>query len=87
MIDENGYAKTIRRIDSPSFYPVRHESWDAGNVYVGKYSMLNTLDEVYLGLLEDFLCWLEYGITSYCDYISREMSEEELLYNINQHID
>ena len=36
IIDENGYAKVLKRDKYTYLYPVRHEAWDAGNMYVGK---------------------------------------------------
>lgn len=34
VIDENGYAKVIERDEGSYLYPVRHELWASGNMYV-----------------------------------------------------
>ena len=38
VIDENGYAKVIERDEGSYLYPVRHELWASGNMYVCKFS-------------------------------------------------
>ncbi len=43
IIEEDGYAKVIKNEGFGYLFPVRHESWSAGNVYVGEYSTLSTL--------------------------------------------
>ncbi len=52
VIDEYGYAHVIRNNIYGHTYPVSLEEWHAGNLYVGKYSKLNTLDDNYKICLE-----------------------------------
>lgn len=62
IIDENGYAKVLQNINRRlSPYPVSHEAWDAGNVYVGKYSKLSTLNDNYIASLQGWLDYLKQG--------------------------
>jgi hypothetical protein len=83
VIDENGYAQIIQNHIESNFYPLRYETWNAGNVYVGKYSRLTDLDDAYIYSLEK---WLEYLTTSkkaiYQDYVSYSKSVEELIKEI-----
>lgn len=85
VIDENGYAKVIKNNSYGYLYPVRHESWDAGNIYVGKYSKLSTLDENYISSLQGWLLYLKTGQTQYMDYLHENTSEEELLKEIKEY--
>mgnify|MGYP001559965756 CR=1 FL=1 len=63
-------------------FPVSHDPWDAGNVYVGKYSKLLTLDENYISSLEGWLSYLKTGHTSYMDYVHDDRNKEKLLREI-----
>jgi len=85
VIDEDGYAKVIKNEGYGYLYPVRHESWDAGNVYVGKYSELSTLDDNYISLLQGWLSYLKTGRNQYIDYIYNNQDEEELLNEIRKY--
>ena len=69
VIDENGYAKVIDNKNNIFLYPVRHESWGAGNIYVGKYSSLKTLDYDYISSLQGWLNYLKYERAIYVDYL------------------
>jgi serine/threonine protein kinase len=84
VIDENGYAQIVQRHKEGMFYPLRHETWHAGNVYVGKYSTLSDLDDTFNYSLEK---WLEYLTTNkraiYQDYLSHSKPVEELIKEIN----
>lgn len=82
VIDENGYAKILQNSKYGCLYPVRHETWHAGNNYVGKYSSLETLEMDYLASLEGWLLYLETGKKIYKDYTSHNKSEEELIAKI-----
>ena len=73
VIDENGYAKVIKNEGYGYLYPVRHETWDAGNIYVGKYSDLSTLNDDYISSLQGWLAYLESGKTQYIDYVGKKM--------------
>lgn len=85
VIDENGYAKVIKNNSYGYLYPVRHESWDAGNMYVGKYSKLSTLDENYISSLQGWLLYLKTGQKQYMDYLHENTNEEELLKEIKEY--
>ena len=61
VIDENGYAKVIKNNEYGLLYPVRRESWHAGNNFVGKYSNLSTLNDEYLSSLQGWLLYLQTG--------------------------
>lgn len=85
VIDENGYAKVIKNDGYGYLYPVRHESWDAGNMYVGKYSNLSTLDENYISSLQGWLLYLKTGRKQYMDYMHENTNEEELVKEIKEY--
>lgn len=85
VIDENGYAKVIVNEGFGYLYPVRHESWDAGNVYVGKYSELLTLDDDYIASLQGWLSYLQTGKKVYMDYLRENRKEEDLIEEINKY--
>jgi len=85
VIDENGYAKVIRDEGLGNLYPVRHESYDPGNMYVGKYSLLSTLDDDYISSLQGWLSYLKTGRKQYMDYVRNNRNEEELIRNIKEY--
>lgn len=84
VIDEDGYAKVIKNEGFGYLFPVRHESWDAGNVYVGKYSGLFTLEDDYISSLQGWLLYLETGSKQNMDYVHKNRNEEELLKEIKE---
>ena len=83
VIDENGYPRIIsnNEFDLSSF-PVRHETWNAYNSYVGKYSNLSTLDETYITSLHGWLSFLKSKKSVYIDYLPDFESEQELITKI-----
>lgn len=85
VIDEDGYAKVIKNEGYGYLFPVRHESWNAGNVYVGKYSTLSTLEDDYISSLQGWLSYLQTGRKQYMDYIHENRNERELLEEINKY--
>lgn len=85
VIDENGYIKVIRDYGYGHTYPVSHESWDAGNCYVGKYSSLFTLDEDYLAALDAWLMYLIKGEHIRTDYVPDDVDENELVGKIKKY--
>ncbi|WP_407309837.1 protein kinase domain-containing protein [Desulfosporosinus sp. SB140] len=85
VIDEDGYAKVIKDEGYGYLFPVRHESWDAGNIYVGKYSKLLSLDDDYISSLQGWLSYLKTGRKKYMDYVHDNRNEEELLDEIKQY--
>ena len=82
VIDENGYAKVIKRDECSYLYPVRHESWNSGNMYVGKYSSLSTLEDDYISSLQGWLLYLKIGRPMYMDYVHDNRNEEDLIQEI-----
>ena len=84
VIDGNGYAHVIESTETRFLYPVRHETWDSGNNYVGKYSSLSTLDDNYIGSLQGWLSYLETQSHQYVDYIKDNSNEEDLLRRIRK---
>ena len=85
VIDEDGYAKIISNNTSGYLYPVRHEPWDAGKVYVGKYSKLSTLDDDYISSLRGWLSYLETGRKQYLDYVDDTKDEKEVIRKIKEY--
>lgn len=75
VINEDGYPQIIPRGVLGWLYPVRHEVWDAGNNYVGKYSKLESLDDTYLGMLQGWLKYLQTGRSCYIEYIEDDKEE------------
>ena len=82
VIDEDGYAHVISNIYHAHSYPVRHELWDAGNCYVGKYSDLSALDDMYVQSLEGWYDYLTHGRRVCKDYIEGTLTCEELIEKI-----
>ncbi|MGE7950851.1 hypothetical protein [Lysinibacillus xylanilyticus] len=86
VIDYEGTPKLIPLISIAPLevieYPVRFETFNAGNGYVGVQSNLNHLDQTYLALLEAWYMHMETGRSFYRDYVSGDLSEEELISNI-----
>lgn len=85
VIDENGYVKIIQNIDHGLLYPVGHEAWNAGNIYVGKYSKLGTLNEDYISSLQGWLIYLRTGERVYLDYVHENVDEDELIKSIREY--
>lgn len=85
VIDENGYVSIIKRNENVDLYPVRLETWIAGNNYVGKYSNLITADETYTACLSGWLDFLKSGKDSFVDYFYTEYSNEQLVSMINKY--
>ncbi len=85
VIDENGYAQVIQDKGYGYLYPVRHESWNAGNVYVGKYSKLLSLDDDYMASLQGWLSYLKTARKKYMDYVHENADEEELVAEIKKY--
>lgn len=79
VIDENGYAKLIHNPYEGVLYPVSHETWCAGNKYVGKYSNLTDLDDSYISSLHGWLYYLKNG-NEVCLYeYSNQLNENNLI--------
>lgn len=85
VINENGYAKIIQDVNQGHLYPVSHESWNAGNVYVGRYSNLTTLKQNYLTSLQGWLMYLECGQHIRMDYVHENINIEDLITEIKKY--
>ncbi len=85
IIEEDGYAKVIKNEGFGYLFPVRHESWSAGNVYVGEYSTLSTLEDDYISSLQGWLRYLKTGRNQYMDYVHDDRDEEKLLKEIKEY--
>lgn len=85
VIDENGYAKIIQNTNDGVLYPVRHELWNAGNMYVGKYSKLSTLDDDYTASLQGWLMYLKTGKKVYMDYVHENTNVVNLIKEIKKY--
>ena len=85
IIEEDGYAKAIKNKGFGYLFPVRHESWNAGNVYVGEYSTLSTLEDDYISSLQGWLRYLKTGRNQYMDYVDDNRDEEKLLKEIKEY--
>ena len=84
VIDEDGYVQMIQDIHKAALYPVRNEAWQAGNIYVGKYSDLSDLDRVYIYSLQGWLFYLESGRSIFMDYCD-DNDERKLLEEIGRY--
>lgn len=71
VIDADGYARIVPDDEDRFLYPVTLESWQAGNMYVGKYSNLDSLDDTYLMALDGWRDYLKTGNHQYCDYLDK----------------
>lgn len=85
VIDENGYVKVIQDDNIRHLFPVRHEPWDAGKNYVGKYSDLLTLNDEYISSLQGWLLYLQTGRKQYIDYVRENVDEEGILAEIGEY--
>lgn len=68
VIDEDGYAHIVQNPKQGFLYPVSQETWDAGNMYVGKNSNLSDLHDSYVLCMHLWLAYLETGQYMYDDY-------------------
>lgn len=85
IIDENGYARVVECTPIKKLlYPVRNESFNSYNNYVGKYSSLSTLDDNYINMLDGWLAYLKTGKTQYIDINQKECTEKELISEIKK---
>lgn len=79
VIDEYGYVQIVEGGGVSPPFAVYHETWCAGNNYVGKYSPLYTLEEDYLLMLDGWLDYLRTGESQAPEFISENITEEQLL--------
>ena len=83
VVDENGFVRILTVSAYHASYPVRLETWHAGNLYVGKYSNLATLDDTYLLALQGWYKYLSRGRTVYSDYIEENHQASDYIELIN----
>lgn len=83
VVDENGGIQILTAPIHLASYPVRLETWHAGNLYVGKYSSLSTLDDTYLLALQGWYKYLSFGRTVYCDYVEGNYQANDYIKLIN----
>lgn len=84
VVDVDGTARIIPNRCTESIFPVRTETWDAGNVYVGKYSSLLDARPAYIRVLNGWLRYLKTGKSQYIDF-AENYNEEELLSDIRDY--
>lgn len=86
VIDEDGYAQIVNTSFEASWYPIRQESWDAGNNYVGKYSKLSDAPIAYQSSLNGWLSYLKTGNQQYGeDWVSYDQEKiDECILNIKK---
>lgn len=84
-IDSEGYFRLIEDKEyNRQRYPVTHESYNAYNNYVGKYSSLNHLEDTYLSSLQGWLRYLKSGKSQYISYTGENRDEVELINSIKE---
>lgn len=84
VVDLQGYFKLINRRELTFFrkYPVRFETFSSGNQYVGHKLEEDFINLIYCICLEAWLMHLKTGRSIYKDYLSKELTELELLKEI-----
>lgn len=78
VIDEDGRALVIDNPRLGTLYPVSHETFCAGNYYVGELSSLSTLDDHYITSLKCWQLYLRTGIRQYSDLFEHCNDVEKL---------
>lgn len=84
VVNLQGYFKLINRAELTYIrkYPVRFETFGRGNHYVGYKLEEDFINLVYCICLEAWLMHLKTGRSIYKDYLSKELTEVELLKEI-----
>jgi hypothetical protein len=84
IVNLQGYFKLINRAELTYIrkYPVRYETFCSGNHYVGYKLEENLINNIYCICLEAWLMHLKTGRSIYKDYLSKELTEVELLKEI-----
>lgn len=87
VIDGEGYVKLVENPGqhTKSEYPVFNESFNAFNNYVGEFTPLYDLDDMYISFLRAWLYHLEYNKQFMVDHFGECNDEEELLNRILKH--
>lgn len=85
VIDEDGFAHIIQIPKQGYLYPVSQETWDAGNMYVGKDSSLSDLHDSYVLCMHLWLAYLETGKQMYDDVFVPDDDLEEVIEKVKTH--
>ncbi len=85
VIDEDGFVKLLNKNKYAVTYPVRFEGFCAYNNYVGEYSKLLHLNDIYRMALEGWLSYLSNNKSVYADYTRDEYTEEKLADQIRKY--
>lgn len=92
VIDSEGVIRLVPLINRAPFeiknFPVRYESFQAGNGYVG-FGASNDADHIentYMALLEAWFLHVNTGRSFYRDYTSGDHTEQELINKINAEV-
>ncbi|WP_144468583.1 protein kinase domain-containing protein [Bacillus pumilus] len=83
VVSTDGNVKLLENRNFSDFdfinYPVRLETFQSYNNYVGKYSRLNHLEETYIMLLQGWKRYLKNGGRIFINYISDPSDENTLI--------
>lgn len=85
VIDEDGYAHIIQNPKQGFLYPVSQETWDAGNMYVGKNSNLSDLHDSYVLCMHLWLAYLETGQYMYDDYYVSDNGLDKIIEKVKKY--
>lgn len=85
VINEDGFVQLLTKIKYAITYPVRFEGFGAYNNYVGEYSCLSHLNDIYRMALEGWLSYLSNNRSVYADYTRDKYTEEELIDKIRKY--
>ena len=85
VIDEEGFARIIQIPKQGFLYPVTQETWDAGNMYVGKDSSLSDLHDSYVLCMHLWLAYLETGEQMYDDVYVTDDGLDEVIEKVKKY--
>lgn len=85
VIDEEGFAHIIQIPKQGFLYPVTQETWDAGNMYVGKDSSLSDLHDSYVLCMHLWLAYLETGEQMYDDVYVPDDDLEQIIEKVKKY--
>lgn len=85
VINCDGHAEIIQNRVKSNYYPVRHETWDPRNKYVGKFSSLSTLEDDYISSLQGWLYFLVNHKNIKMDHVHEEKDIDNLISEIQKY--
>lgn len=85
VINCDGHAEIIQNRFKSNYYPVRHETWDPRNKYVGKFSSLSTLEDDYISSLQGWLYFLVNHKNIKMDHVHEEKDIDNLISEIQKY--